>query len=282
MTLLVRDEEDILAANIEYHLNRGVDFIIATDNLSEDGTPDILDHYRRQNVLHAILETEDDYAQHKWVTRMARMAHSDFRADWVINNDADEFWWPEETRDLKELLASLPAGTEAVEARRCNFVPLGKAENGHFAEVMTVRERNSLNALGHPLPPKVCHRAYPDVEVEQGNHAVRQRDRLLEAAFAPLTIFHFPLRSYAQFARKIALGGAAYERNAYLDKAVGSTWRMLYQKLERGELEDYYRAQELDAAALEQGIASGRLVRDERLRSFIQGLNLPKYDSSRF
>ena len=34
MTLLVRDEDDIIASNIDFHLNRGVDFIIAMDNLS--------------------------------------------------------------------------------------------------------------------------------------------------------------------------------------------------------------------------------------------------------
>jgi len=38
MTLLVRDEEDIIQENIEYHLARGIDFIIATDNLSVDST----------------------------------------------------------------------------------------------------------------------------------------------------------------------------------------------------------------------------------------------------
>ena len=272
MTLLVRNEEDILASNIEYHLNRGVDFIIATDNLSDDGTRDILEYYRQKKVLHCILETDDNYAQHRWVTRMARAACSDFHADWVVNNDADEFWWPEETRDLKALLSSLPPEAEAVSAPRSNFVPLRTTRDSHFLDVMTVREAQSLNALGQPLPPKVCHRAYSDVEVEQGNHAVHRGGRRLEAVPAPLTIFHFPLRSYAQFSRKIAMGGAAYQRNDYLNPAVGSTWRMLYRKWEQGELEDYYRAEEKDEAGLQQEIATGRLLRDGRLKAFMQGL----------
>jgi hypothetical protein len=32
MTLLIRDEEDIIDKNISFHLKHGVDFIIATDN----------------------------------------------------------------------------------------------------------------------------------------------------------------------------------------------------------------------------------------------------------
>lgn len=274
MTLLVRNEADILAANIEYHLNRGVDFIIATDNLSDDGTRGILEHYRQMNVLHPIVETDDDYAQHKWVTRMARLACSDFGADWVINNDADEFWWPDETDSLKDALRTLPPSVHAASAQRCNFTPVRATGRRFFADVMTLREVHSVNAAGNPLPPKVCHRASATIEIEQGNHAVREQDQRLQATPAPITILHFPLRSYSQFAGKIALGGAAYARNAYLDKRIGHTWRMLYEKWQRGELEDYYRGQELDEADAAAGLASGRLVRDERLKDFFAGLEI--------
>ena len=37
MTLLVRDEADIVDAQIAYHLDAGVDLVVATDNRSEDG-----------------------------------------------------------------------------------------------------------------------------------------------------------------------------------------------------------------------------------------------------
>lgn len=84
MTLLVRDEEDIVGSNIDFHLAQGVDFIIATDNLSGDGTPEILRRYERQGLLHYIHQPEDNFAQHRWVTHMAQMACTDFAADWVI------------------------------------------------------------------------------------------------------------------------------------------------------------------------------------------------------
>ena len=37
---------------------------------------------------------------------MARMAASEYGADWVINNDADEFWLPNKST-IRETLSSL-------------------------------------------------------------------------------------------------------------------------------------------------------------------------------
>src|SRR5206468_4992274 len=51
VTLMVRDEVDIIAAMIEHHLAQGADLIIATDNGSVDGTTDVLQRYADQGVL---------------------------------------------------------------------------------------------------------------------------------------------------------------------------------------------------------------------------------------
>jgi hypothetical protein len=272
MTLLVRDEDDIVSSNIDFHLDQGVDFIIAMDNLSVDGTTEILRAYERCGILHYIHQADDDYAQHRWVTTMARLAYAEFAADWVINNDADEFWYPEHG-DLKQVLSAVPPSFDSVAAERVNFLPRPMAETDFFADAMIVRERQSLNALGEPLPGKVSPRAFADIEVEQGNHRVRRDGHELAAEPSPITILHFPVRSYRQFANKIAKGGAAYKRNTHLPVEMGSTWRNLYEVWQRGELEAYYRSLVADEVTVERGLREGRFVLDERVRTALSRLN---------
>ena len=270
MTLLVRDEEDVLRANIDFHRAQGVDFFIVTDNKSEDSTPEIVKDFAEQGIAHYIYEGDDDYNQSAWVTRMARMAAIDYGADWVINNDADEFWWPHQG-DLKSCFAGVSTDYDIVVGPRHDYVALNN-ETGAFYDDMVFRQKASLNALGKPLPPKVAHRAHPDVEVSQGNHwaELPGESGVVENV---LDIFHYPLRSYAQFTNKIIKGGQAYERNKTHNAHAGATWRKLYKEYQRNGLVDYYRKQTFSPRQVETGLRDGSLVSDRRLSDYLYALN---------
>ena len=263
MTLLVRDEQDIVRENLDFHLAHGVDEVIVTDNGSEDATVEILREYESQGVVRLLFEPTDDYSQGRWVTRMARLAATE-GADWVINNDADEFWWPR-AGSLRSIFDQLDDEVGLVVARRQNFVP--RPEDGRpFWERMTLRERDSLNPLGKPLPPKLAHRADPEIEVAQGNHNVegaRLGERLDDGS---IEILHFPMRTYGQFENKIVKGGRAYGRNRELPQRTGRTWRRLYEAWEEGNLREHY-----DDNVVAEG-ARADLVEDTRLRDFLRGL----------
>jgi hypothetical protein len=107
MTLLVRDEADVIEHNLRYHFTRGVDFVVATDHRSTDGTTEILREFEREGRLRLIRETGTGLHQSEWVTRMARLAATKHGADWVVNCDADEFWWPR-SGSFDEILSAVP------------------------------------------------------------------------------------------------------------------------------------------------------------------------------
>ncbi len=268
MTLLVRDEEDILDTHLRYHFEQGVDFVVATDNRSSDSTPEILRVHESEGRLHYIHEATDDFNQSTWVTTMARMAADRFEADWVIHSDADEFWWSDYA-DLASALQSVPPEAGVISAPRVDFLPRPLSNEPVFAR-MTVRERKSFNTLGDPLPPKVCHRADPAVIVGHGNHKIHNTSLKPLDGPSPLTIFHFPLRSYRQFERKIVHGGKAYERNRTAPPGVGRTWRDLYEDWKAGLLPARYRARVADDAVVRHGIDGGTLLVDRRLADFLE------------
>jgi hypothetical protein len=266
MTLLVRDEQDALRANIEFHRAQGVEFFIITDNKSEDSTPAIAKEYEQAGLAHYIFEGDDDYNQSAWVTRMAKLAATEYGADWVINNDADEFWWPVRG-DLRSTFAGVAEPANILVAPRHDFVPLVD-EQGLFFHDMVYRKKVSLNTIGKPLPPKVAHRADPDVLVAQGNHwAELSADEVTIDGL--IDIFHFPIRSYAQFTNKIIKGGQAYERNTTQNAQAGKTWKTLYEEYKKNGLIDFYRKQSLSAGQIEKGLRKGELIADRRLSDYL-------------
>lgn len=271
MTLLIRDEEDIIAANLDFHLAQGVEFFIVMDNLSTDRTAAALLPYHDQGLLHYMLQEDDILDRKGWVTMMARMAFEKYGANWVINNDADEFWWPLTQATLRDILLGLPKQCHLARARRHNFAPVAGTP-GVFFENMIYRETPSLNPLGNPLPPKVCHRGSKNVIVRPGSHAVEGVQTTGMCTDA-IEILHYPLRSLEQYENKIIKGGRAYRRNTIAPQYVGEAWRTLYAHYEEhGRLPDYTVSQIRTPEQIKQAVKRGELVEDRRMLDFMTRL----------
>jgi hypothetical protein len=267
MTLLVRDEADIVDAQIAYHLHAGVDFVVATDNRSEDATLEILERYARDGVLYLIREPGDDLRQSEWVTRMARLATTDFGADWILNADADEFWHARGA-SLKELLCAVPTRFGAVRGAWRNFVPRPDDER-LFAERMTAR-LCTPKFHPHPLSThfKSAHRAHADVRVGRGNHEALADDLVALRGWYPIEILHFPVRSFDQCRRKYVTQFAALERNA--SKGIPGHMAQAYEAYRAGRLDAFYAPLVVDDAALDAGLAAGTYAVDTRLRDALR------------
>ncbi len=269
MTLLARDEEDIVEENLIYHLERGVDFVVATDNHSSDGTPDILERYEREGHVHLIHEPSTDFAQHAWRTRMARLAATDFGADWVIDNDADEFWWPQEGGDLKELFASQPDHVQAVMSRKLNFVPRPDSDQP-FWERMLLRDNEGRNLIGRLILPKVAHRGTAEVSVGTGSHRITLNGVAPKSYPAPVEILHYSVRSYESFETRVRNAGEALPSDPDAPVNVSAQYREMFRIWEAGRLRDYYDALVVGDDQAEEELAAGRLVVDERLQRYFR------------
>lgn len=269
MTLLVRDEEDILWENILYHRSVGVNHFIITDNLSVDGTSAIIEEAVKRGWATSIKEDEDNYNQAAWVTRMARLASTKHGADWVINSDADEFWVPH-GGNLKEVFAKVPKDCGFITAERHDFA--GEQSSSPWHERLRYRFSRSANALGRPLPPKIAHRGCPMVEVMQGNHGIRGLEHK-DSNSGLIEILHFPIRSLDQYENKIRKGGQAYQRNTILSKHIGDVWRTLYAELQHhGTLRTHTSSHILDTKQLANSLNQGLLFEDNRLARLIPKL----------
>src|SRR3954462_11366353 len=141
MIYKVRDEADIIEENLRFHRAQGVDFFVIADTGSTDGTLEVLERYeaaglvRLERVPGGIHDMKGEGGGEETITRIA----NEMGADWVIHNDADEFWWPVTGGDLKEALATIPDTFGIVLAPRTEFLPRPDGP-GSFAERLVIRE----------------------------------------------------------------------------------------------------------------------------------------------
>ena len=268
MTMVVRNEEDILATNIDYHKSRGVDYFLVIDHLSTDSTSEILQKYQREGILEYFRENDPAFRQGKWVTQMARRAADEHSADWVINSDADEFWWPEGDASFKEILENVPKEVEYLNVETGLFVYLADCKED-FLSQMTSRRVGSFKNGNYK---KTIHRAFSDIRVAEGNHKVWRTKpvRSLVAGTAPFLILRFPIRRLEQIKLKILNGVEARNKVEELEGRNSGHWRKIHEKILSGNFDQW--GDDLIAENELMDKDPKKIVHDYRLRDYMLDL----------
>lgn len=226
---MVRDEVDIVDP-IVAHMIEQVDHVIVADNLSVDGTYDVLEGFGSQITL--LADTDPAYRQSEKMTHLAGVARS-MGAEWVVPFDADEWIYSPHCDTIADCLNEIDRYS-IVESELYNHLPTSLDPDGDNPIVtMGWRNRRPVRL------PKIACRVNENLTIQMGNHAADYGRFTGRTARRVLVTRHFPYRSPEQFVRK-AVQGAEALRRTDLPESAGAHWRQYADLHEAGGDEALY------------------------------------------
>ena len=225
---MVKDEADIIETTLRL-MARQVDGLMIADNMSTDGTIDVL---RRVSEtigipMRVVTDNEIGYNQSAKMSTLAGRARKVYNADWIVPFDADEVWIPKVHSSLAEMNRHIDPEIEVVPAELFDYVASGLDDAREKDPIKRLQFRRSYPA---ELPKVMC-RWRASLKIGMGNHDALYREREPVATVPMITIHHFPYRSPEQVVRKIRNGARAYEATT-LPEHYGAHWRQWGQILE--------------------------------------------------
>lgn len=192
-------EVELLDDHIRYHLSAGADVIVVgIDEASSDPLRGRLRTYGSQAVT---VEPIDGLSATAGLDHLRCLA-IDRGAEWVIESDASEFWWPR-SESLKAVLDPIPPRYTTVQALVRVFLP-NAGDGASFVERMTVR--TSLLASDAPRAPLAS--ALRPIHRVRGTEIIDAQDlRFVPLrAWYPIEVFRFPARDADPSDRNVTAG----------------------------------------------------------------------------
>lgn len=252
MTLLVKNEADIIEINVNHHKNQGVDIIVALDDNSTDRTPVILRNLADKGLLYLVDYPKTKYDHAGLVNYLGSIAANKYKADLLFHCDADELW-VSSMGNLKQEMIDHPFVTGL-------YVPminvLLKENNGHekfpndaiyhVVNPMKIKNDSDKSMTDFYLkeyPAKVYYTLKNGyLRVTQGNHEIvsNNNKKAIMVKSNDLTVFHFPVRNKKQFYDKVL-------KHKYLIKkekqGEGESWHVKAwtKELDAGNFNELYK-----------------------------------------
>jgi hypothetical protein len=253
----VCNEVDLIGRCIQHLRSIGIDHILVADNGSDDGTETILD--RLVDLGHIKLErTEGDpHKDADFLVRAAKAARNAFDPEWILIQDADEFWFHAE-HDIQSIVRHARHSVLQVDRYNACLSP-GLAdhladENSrwedldlfvrplHLSAETLEREPDTAWIAGQPLGKILARADVIDGLQLGGHHIVDGRGETIEAGrIRDALIVHIPFSTLDRFRRKIESIDILLERKPDLFSGrQGWHWRRWVEIAAQGRLDEEF------------------------------------------
>jgi hypothetical protein len=261
----VKDESDLIGRCIDHLAAIGIDHVIAVDRGSTDGTLEWLEQRQSPDTL-SLLRLPDDVALHReksWP--LIRAMADDLKADWLLFQDADEFWLP---RSGSVGDGVVPATADAGRIDRYNAAVIGAGASP--MEAFDPERYGDILLYVKPTPtfptaigddpslvwsqgipkPKVMARLRALDYVRPGDHNADLKAGACWAAepVPDTVIAHLPFTTFQRFATKVRnIRIALTDHPEFFEGSRASHWRRWAALEEQGRLREEYDRQLIPA-----------------------------------
>ncbi len=268
MTLLVKDEEELIEKNIRFHRAMGVNCFVITIHNSTDKTLSIVEQLKREGIPIEIIIANDNmgYMQDTRVDKMIKIAKKKFKADWVINADADEFYYSKDL-NLRKSITKYNIGN-VIEIDSTFSFPnkyKDRISNPYF---ITRYMPKFWYETEQNIPPygrfsgarcclKVIHKTKGYLKISFGNHNVTMINKKLFTT-GDIVLYHFSDGNYNDFKTKVKRYTTTFN-NSEQQSEVGTHVQKLIELYECGKLEEHYDSMfsdEIQNRLIELGIVT--------------------------
>ncbi|NOY17350.1 MAG: hypothetical protein GXP23_10570 [Gammaproteobacteria bacterium] len=216
--IAVRDEVELIGANIDYHLSIGFEGIVVADIFSSDGTGEKLESYKDNPRVSVIKAPSQDWKVFDWREVLVEIAKEIYQPDFISHIDPDDFLYS----PAHDCLDFGAFDHDQLTIKRFNCVS-GLTQD--FVLPTCMRGMDQFDVVKHPaasaflqkgsaepavwlfthIAPKLICRSDAVARFIGGSHsAVDQYDQELQGTTSDsLAFIHFPLTTYKRFLRKV-------------------------------------------------------------------------------
>jgi len=277
------DQVDIVGDFLDWHLDLGIDLILAVDGGSTDGTTAVLEEYARTGRVVWFPLPERDMSKYSIADDLGAMARDRYQADWIIYADVDEFVCTH-GRPVRAVLAEADRdGVTLLDIpRRTMTGPLIPPDR-RATEVLTLR----IDRTVVPTPEQQVTWDFPVpfVFLEVGPHLAVRASALGGFGFgvhvgtttsgksgtSDLYILHYAIRGYAEFLQKVRNTENWIADNPHLPLGWGWHWRRWIRLEKDGRLREDYERQFVSPERANELLRDGTCALDTTIAAWLAG-----------